>query len=101
MLTTEQALNTPPAPAYQHPGGRLLAQGGAGLSNTELLAIILRTGTAHETALHLAERILTDFNGLYGLAQASSADLQANYYDLGTTRIAEIVAVFELSKRLM
>jgi len=101
MLTTERKLNLLSAPAYQHPGGRLLAQGEAGLSNTELLAIILRTGTAHETALHLAERILAHFNGLYGLSQASAADLQTDYYDLGVTRIAEIVAVFELSKRLM
>ncbi len=100
MLPTERDVNTPFIPAYQNPGGRLIAQEIAVLSNAELLAIILRTGTAHETALHLAERILSQFNGLYGLAQASSTDLQT-IHDLSIARIAEIVAVFELSKRLM
>ena len=77
-----------------------MAKGVSVLSNAELLAIILRTGTAHENALHLSERILAHFNGLYGLAHASSADLQM-IHDLSVSRIAEIVAVFELSKRLM
>ena len=34
------------------------------LSNAELLAIILRTGTPQENALHLAERILAHYDGL-------------------------------------
>ena len=100
MLPMERETNIPAIPAYLHPGGRLLAKGGSALSNAELLAIILRTGTAHETAIHLAERILAHFNGLYGLAQANASDLQA-VHDLSVSRIAEVIAVFELSKRLM
>ena len=39
----------------------IMAQGEAAMSNAELLAIILRNGTAQETALLLAERILDSF----------------------------------------
>ena len=94
--------NTPkvkPAPAFQHPSGRLIAQGAAALSNAELLAVILRTGTSDETAVHLAERILAHHNGLSGLAQANPADLQS-LYGLTSTRITQIVASLELGKRL-
>ena len=71
-----------------------------GVSNAELLAIILRTGMAHETALHLAERILASYNGLYGLARANPADLQT-IHGLSVAKVAQIVATFELGRRLM
>lgn len=76
-----------------------MAQGAAALSNAELLAVILRTGTADETAIHLAERILARHNGLTGLAQANPTDLQ-NINGLTNTRITQIVASLELGKRL-
>lgn len=85
--------------AYQHPAARLIAQGSAALSNTELLATIFRTGTNGEAAVHLANRLLTQFNGLYGLSQASATDLRG-VYGLGSDKIAQIAAAFELSRRL-
>ncbi|MCC6803391.1 MAG: DNA repair protein RadC [Anaerolineae bacterium] len=89
-----------PVPAYQHPVGRLMHSGASALSNAELLAAIIRTGTAHEDALHLAERILSEYDGLPGLAQANTAQL--NQIDgLGGAKAAQIVAALELSRRLM
>ena len=58
------------------------------VSNAELLAIILRTGGAHETTLHLAERILTSYNGLYGLAHANPVDLQT-IHGLSVVKVAQ------------
>jgi DNA repair protein RadC len=87
-------------PSYQHPGGLLIAQGAAALSNTDLLATILRTGGAHESAVELAARILEHFGGLHGLAQAHPADLQ-RIAGIGSAQTAQIIAALELSKRLL
>jgi DNA repair protein RadC len=87
-------------PSYQHPGGQLFAQGAAALSNTDLLATILRTGSAQESAMQLAARILEHFDGLQGLAQANPADLQ-RVTGLGNAQTAQVIAALELSKRLL
>jgi DNA repair protein RadC len=87
-------------PGDERPRERLLAQGAASLSSAELLAIILRTGTAEENVLHLAERLLAHYNGLHGLAQAMPADLQ-QMKGLGAAKIAQILAALEIGKRLM
>lgn len=85
---------------YQHPGARLIAHGSAALTDTELLAIILRTGSGGESALHLAARILTSFSGLDALARATAIELQA-IQDLSLDKIAQIMAALELSRRLL
>jgi DNA repair protein RadC len=87
-------------PPDQRPRERLLTQGAPALSNAELLAIILGSGTAQENALHLAERILSHHNGLHGLAQASPADLQ-QIKGLGSAKVTQIAAALEIGKRLM
>ncbi|HVU09973.1 MAG TPA: DNA repair protein RadC [Phototrophicaceae bacterium] len=85
---------------YQYPYVRLISEGADALSNAELLAIILRVGDTHETALDLSQRLLAHYHGLYHLAQANVAELQES---TGLSRIAsaEIVAAFELGKRLI
>ena len=45
-------------PAEERPREKLLQEGPAALSNTELLAVLLRTGTADRSALHVAEEVL-------------------------------------------
>lgn len=86
-------------PSYQNPGGQLIAQGAAKLSNADLLATILRTGSAQESAIQLATRLLEHFDGLYGLAQAQPSDLQR--IGIAGAQAAQIVAALELSKRLL
>ncbi len=76
-----------------------MASGAAALSNAELLAVIIRTGTPYEDAIRLAERILVRYDGLYGLAQANIAELH-EVIGLGSAKIAQIIAALELSKRL-
>ncbi|NWF68744.1 MAG: DNA repair protein RadC [Chloroflexi bacterium] len=87
-------------PDDQRPRERLLANGASALSNAELLAILLRTGTPDENVLRLAERLLAHYNGLHGLAQAAPADLQ-QFKGLGAAKIAQMLAALELGKRLM
>lgn len=87
-------------PDGERPRERLLMHGAEALSNTELLAIILRTGTKDENALHLAERILVHCGGLLGLAQSSSIMLQG-ISGLGQAKTAQILAAITLGKRAL
>ena len=86
-------------PNEDRPRERLFSSGAGALSNAELLALILRTGSAQENVVHLCERILSEYDGLSGLAQASPASLQ-KINGLGDAKIAQILAVIELSRRL-
>lgn len=87
-------------PDSERPRERLLAQGPGALSNAELLAILLRTGTSEENVLHLAERLLAQFGGLQELAEASCAEL-LGLKGLGSAKVAQMSAAFELGKRLI
>ncbi len=87
-------------PIEERPRERLLANGPAALSNTELLALLLRTGSSGENVLHLSERLLAAFNGLSGLAQATYGEIE-QIPGLGPAKITQILAAIELAKRLM
>jgi DNA repair protein RadC len=86
-------------PASERPRERLKESGPASLSNSELLAIILRTGTAAENVLGLATRVLTRFGGLAALAKASFGELCAER-GMGQAKAAQLKAALELGRRL-
>jgi DNA repair protein RadC len=87
-------------PNEERPRERLLAQGAAALSTAELLAIIIGTGTSQENVLRLSERLLAHYGGLHNLAQASPTDLR-QIKGIGSAKITQIVAAFEIGRRLM
>ncbi len=87
-------------PAEERPRERLRDYGPGALSNAELLAIILRVGTATENAVRLAERLLAHFGGLPGLYRASFNELR-NQHGLGEAKAAQLQAALELGKRLL
>jgi DNA repair protein RadC len=86
-------------PSELRPRERLLKEGARSLTDAELLAILLRTGTSRNTALDLAAVILANFNGLRGLVQASVEELSA-VKGVGPAKAAQIKAALELGKRL-
>jgi DNA repair protein RadC len=86
-------------PSSERPRERLLKYGANNLSTSELLAIVLRSGTLNENVLRLAQRLLTEFGNLGGLARADPAELTATR-GIGEAKVAEIKAAFELGKRL-
>jgi DNA repair protein RadC len=86
-------------PAGERPRERLKQSGPASLSNSELLAIILRTGSAAENVLGLASRLLTRFGGLAGIARASFGELCAER-GVGQAKAAQLKAALELGRRL-
>ncbi len=87
-------------PSDERPRERLRLRGASSLSNAELLAILLRTGSTGENVLALATRILARFEGLPGLARASFGELCAEHA-VGEAKAAQILAALELGKRLV
>ena len=69
-------------------------------STAELLAIILRVGTRDENVIRMAQRLLTTYGGLAGLAQAPFDQL-LEMKGLGEAKASQLKAAFELGKRLL
>jgi len=86
-------------PEDERPRERLLRQGPEALSNAELLAIVLRSGSAKETALQLGERLLASFGTLNALSHATPAEL-CSIDGLGPAKAAQILAALSVAKRL-
>lgn len=87
-------------PEEERPRERLARVGPQALSSAELLAIILRTGVGGENVLTMANRLLSQFGGLAGMARLEVAQLQAEH-GLGPAKAAQLLAAFELGRRLM
>ena len=86
-------------PEEERPRERLARHGASVLSNAELLAILLRTGTREESAISLAHRILVQEQGLRYLADSNVEQLSA-INGIGKAKAAQIKAAIELGKRL-
>ena len=85
-------------PLAARPREKLLALGPGALADTELLALLLRTGLAGQGVMQLADQVLRAFDGFAGLLEASAADLK-RVKGLGPAKRAEIVAVLEIARR--
>jgi len=82
------------------PRERLVSQGTHALSTTELLAILLRTGSREKSALEVAMDLLERFGGLRGLEKATIREL-CQIPGIGKTKAIEIKALCELAKRFV
>ncbi len=87
-------------PASERPRERIQHYGASALSNAELLAIILRTGVGGENVLNMAQRLLSTYRGLAGLARASFGELEREH-GVGVAKTAQIQAALELGRRLL
>jgi DNA repair protein RadC len=86
-------------PSIERPREKLIHYGPEKLSITELLAILLRSGKKGENVVELANKIVKKY-GKDKLPRASFQDLQ-DCPGLGPAKACEIVACFELGKRLL
>jgi DNA repair protein RadC len=87
-------------PSEERPRERLRLHGADHLSNAELLAILLRTGSAGENVLSLAQRLLTRFEGIGGLGRVSFGQLCAEKH-VGAAKAAQVLAAVALGKRIV
>ena len=85
-------------PEQERPREKLMKSGAAALSDAELLAIFLRTGTRGETAVDVARRLLKKFSGLRGILEAQAQVLCAET-GLGAAKCAQLLAVTEMARR--
>jgi len=85
-------------PTEERPREKLIAQGAMVLSDAELLAIFLRTGTRGYSSIELAENLLLEFGSLQALMQADRLSFtQAK--GLGDAKYAQLQAVLEMARR--
>jgi DNA repair protein RadC len=86
-------------PVAERPRERLQKFGSEALSAQELLAVILGRGIAGESVTVTAQRLLSQFGGLKGLAQATVEEL-GKVRGIGPAKACQIKAAFELANRL-
>ena len=95
----DEAIMIRDLPLEERPREKLKSLGAAALSNAELLAILLRSGSRNESAVQMASRILARVGGLRNLPDLSLEDLQENK-GIGPDKAVTIKAALELGSRL-
>ncbi len=93
-------MSDPAWPTDERPRERLLAHGAQTLSDAELLAIFLRTGTTGMPVMALARYLVDEFSGLRGLLTASRRQF-CEVKGLGTAKYAQVQAAMEMARRVM
>ncbi|WP_042342329.1 RadC family protein [Bacillus timonensis] len=86
-------------PREERPRERLVTDGADSLSNHELLAILLRTGSKEESVIQLSNRLLHRFEGLRLLKDASVEEI-TSIKGIGTAKAVQIMAAVELGRRI-
>ncbi|MEY8348685.1 DNA repair protein RadC [Bacillus cereus] len=84
----------------EQPRERLLVEGASNLSNRELLAVLLRTGSKEESVLTLADRILYHFDGLRMLKDATIEEM-TSIHGVGIAKASQLISAFELGRRMV
>lgn len=85
-------------PENERPQERLIRYGPESLSNSELLALILRTGTVEENVISLCNRVLKEADGLNGLLNYSYDEF-IKLKGIKMAKAAQLMALAEISKR--
>jgi DNA repair protein RadC len=86
-------------PLSERPRERLQKLGAEALSAQEILAVILGRGVSGESVMVTAQRLLSRFGNLKGLAQASVEEL-SQVKGIGLAKAAQLKAAFELASRV-
>jgi DNA repair protein RadC len=87
-------------PDSERPRERLVANGADALKNSELIAILLRTGMKGVSAIQVAEQLLHKFGSLDNLARADLADLR-QVKGVGRDKAIALKAAFTLARRMV
>lgn len=85
-------------PSEDKPREKLLKYGPSALTVTELVAVVLATGTKKEEVMSMASRIIRDY-GERSLSNQSKADVLAKELDIPLIKALQIVACAELGRR--
>ncbi len=86
-------------PKDERPRERFLQDGAQSLSNQELLALLLRTGTQNESVMQLSNKLISHFEGLRLLKDASVEEM-ISIRGIGEAKAIQILAAVELGRRI-
>lgn len=98
-MTTDRKLNVKDWQEEDRPREKLMLKGAAALSNAELLAILIGSGSSEETAVGLMQRILADSSDNLNRLGKLSLDQLCKYKGIGEAKAVTILAAMELGKR--
>ncbi|MGI6333694.1 MAG: RadC family protein [Saccharofermentanales bacterium] len=103
MLGKQQRITMRSMPLADRPYEKLLALGAKNLTDAELLAVIIRSGTRRETALALSQRLIGNKengmeNGIRKIRDYSPEELMV-YPGIGPVKAAQILAAMEIGAR--
>ena len=98
-MSTKNSLMIRDFPQDERPRERFIQHGPQSLSNHELIAILLRTGTKEESVLQLSNRLLTQFEGLRLLKSATIEEM-TGVKGIGHAKAIQILAAVELGRRV-
>ena len=87
-------------PVDDRPREKLTLRGPQSLTDAELIAILLRTGTKGKSVVTVAQEMITKEGNLARLATRSLADLRKNI-GVGKDKAATLLAAFEISRRIL
>jgi len=100
-VSKEPWLGMPPASKHwEHPGGKLVEEGSQSLKQDELLAILIGSGVPGRSALSIANAVLDEYVGLYGIYRNGTPEGLKKIPGLGPRKAARILAAIEMGKRL-
>ena len=85
---------------WTHPGGKLRELGAESLTDAELLAVLISTGTKGKTAEEVAKEILNKFSSFKGMAN-QPLEKFLEIKGLGDVKIIRIAAAFEIARRIV
>ncbi|MCX7915735.1 MAG: DNA repair protein RadC, partial [Verrucomicrobiae bacterium] len=88
-------------PETERPRERLWRLGPEALRTDELIAILLRTGTAGRSAIALAQQLLRQHGDSLNALARARAPMLAKIPGLGRTKAIQVAAAFELARRLV
>ena len=82
------------------PREKYVSHGASALSNAELIAILLRTGNANESAVDMAKRLLMSCNNQLNVLAEKRLHQLMETNGIGQAKATTLLAAFELSKRM-
>ncbi len=84
----------------ERPQERLQRHGAGALSDTELLAMILRSGTRGQDVLTLASRLVSEAGSLHGLTRWREADFR-RHKGIGRVKALQLITTMEIARRVL
>lgn len=100
-MDTEKSIPIPQLSDEDKPREKMLLNGKKTLSNSELIAILLRTGMKGRSALDVAKDILLEYdNNLGELTKLEVSDLTRKFKSIGQAKAISLLAAFELGLRM-